>query len=130
MIGEEGEDEEKKTGISAKVFKLTNMSGDSLTLITEVPMLNVPDTYVNNLEKLVKAMRVLLRNRRYGETIQEKAPIEDELGPADKETAKEMKRSGDTGAVYFHQQLREIYEDYSAELEEQKAAMRVDDRES
>ncbi|MEA2042057.1 MAG: hypothetical protein U9N85_05845, partial [Bacteroidota bacterium] len=128
LLGEENNENEKKTAINAKVFKLTNMSGDSLTLITEIPLLNVPDSYVNNLEKLVRAMRVLLRNRRYGETIQEEEKAT-EMKPADQEKADKMNKN-DKSVGYFHQQLREIYDEYSADLEKEKAELRNDDREN
>lgn len=117
LLDDNGNEPENASNPTAKVFKLTNMSGDSLTLITEIPELNVPDTYVNNLEKLVRAMRVLLRNRRYGETIQvkEEGPTEVELSVDDEAQEEEVKP-----VVFFHQQLREMYESYSAEMDEKR----------
>jgi hypothetical protein len=117
--GDEPADEKEKHKPTAKVFQLTNMSGDSLTLITEISELNVPDTYVNNLEKLVKAMRVLLRNRRYGEIIEYKEPQKEMP-----ETSEENEQTEQKPKAYFHQQLREMYEEYSADMAEKRNIVR------
>ncbi len=65
------DNEEEKIG-KVKVFKLTNMSSDSLTLITEIPKLEAQPVSVIKLDKIVKALRLMLRNRRYGEEIEPK----------------------------------------------------------
>ncbi len=123
--------EDQKIG-ETKVFKLTNMSSDYLTVITEVSSLEVPETYTNNLEKLVQALRVLLRHRRYGEEIErikkkeEKIEdIEQEEETDTEEKIDETKENDETKEeVFFHKQLREIYSEYSKELEEQKKKYR------
>jgi hypothetical protein len=92
-----------------KVFKLTNMSGEKLTIITDIPGLQVPEGYSNNLDKLVQAVRILLRNRRYGETmdtIPEKIDDNAIEFEVENKTVKENK-------AFFHQQLRELYNEYN-----------------
>lgn len=108
------DNEELETGI-AKVFKLTNMSGDRLIIITDIPSLNVPEGYSNNLEKLVQAIRILLRNRRYNEEyeITEKPELNDEEIEFEIEN-----KTKDKEKVYFHQQLRELYNEYNRDIEE------------
>ncbi len=108
MLSEDEEEGKESALLSAEVFKIKNMSGDSITVVTEVPDLNVPDLYVNNLKKLVIAMRVLLRNRRYGETIEvrEEGATEIELPVEDDEVVET------SGVAIFHQQLRELYDEY------------------
>jgi len=103
------DNEESDIG-DAKVFKLANMSGERLQIITDIPALNVPEGYSNNLERLVQAIRILLRNRRYGETVEisNEKIIEDngiEFEVENKKTEDEK--------VFFHQQLRELYNDYN-----------------
>ncbi len=103
---------------TAKAFMLSNMSGDKLTIIIDIPSLGVPVGYSNNLERLVQAIRILLRNRRYGEEIEivnEQKPEIDEDGiefeidnKSDMQLIEENK-----GKVFFHQQLRELYNDYN-----------------
>jgi hypothetical protein len=103
------DNEEVKVG-DAKVFKLSNMSGEKLTIITDIPALNVPEGYSNNLDRLVQAVRMLLRNRRTGETIEENKETLSDDGSIEFEvenrTSKEEK-------AFFHQQLRELYKDYN-----------------
>lgn len=100
----------------AKVFILSNMSGDKLTIVTDIPSLNVPEGYSNNLERLVKAIRILLRNRRHGEEIElvEKIENNDNIEFEVETTVDEEKKA----KVFFHQQLRELYLDYNQENEE------------
>ncbi len=113
------DNDDQKIG-NAKVFKLTNMSGDYLTIITDIPGLAVPETYTNNLERLVQALRVMLRHRRYGE--EPEAKVTESEDENIEEVEFEVKDSKDE--VFFHQQLRKIYYDYSKNLEEQKKAYR------
>ncbi len=118
VLDDNGNVSEDASTLMAKTFKLVSMSGDSLTLITELPALGVPEEYVNSLEKLVKAMRVLLRNRRYGETIQleDEGPIEVEL-PVEEDTVIE----NDTSPIaIFHQELHELFEDYSIAMDKKR----------
>ena len=99
----------------AKVFKLTNMSGDRLSILTDIPSLNVPEGYSNNLERLVQAIRILLRNRRYGEEIE----VSEKIDANDADVIFEVEnKTKDNGKVYFHQQLRELYNEYNQETEE------------
>jgi len=101
----------------AKVFMLSNMSGDKLTIITDIPSLIVPEGYSNNLERLVQAIRILLRNRRYGEEIElvEKTEINDDS--IEFQVEKKINEK-EKGKVFFHQQLRELYLDYNQETEQ------------
>lgn len=106
------DNEESEIGM-CKVFKLTNMSGDSHTVITEIPGLKTPAALNNDLEKLVQGLRVMLRNRRYGEEIEipksaDEIPLEVDIDNENSEVKDE---------VFFHQQLREIYDEYSKELD-------------
>jgi len=102
---------------SAKAFMLSNMSGDKLIIITDIPSLSVPAGYSNNLERLVQAIRILLRNRRYGEEIElvdEQKSETDEDGiefEIDDKTKQQLIE--DKSKVFFHQQLRELYNDYN-----------------
>lgn len=107
------DNEEVKVG-NAKVFKITNMSSDSLTLITDIPSLKVPSSYTNNLDRLVQALRIMLRNRRYGEEIEvikdsENSDVEFEVSST---TESDNKDNNNENNDYFHQQLRHIYKDY------------------
>ncbi len=108
------DNEELEIGI-AKVFKLTNMSGERLSILTDIPSLNVPEGYSNNLERLVQAIRILLRNRRYGEEIEVSEKNDTNAGDVVFEVENKTK---DKGKVYFHQQLRELYNEYNQETEE------------
>lgn len=100
---------------TARVFKLTNMSGDSLTVITDVPSLNIPPGYANNLERLVQALRIMLRNRRYGEEIEPiRPPSPPEEAPS--ETGEESRRKHSPRTL-FHQELRKLHEEYSQEMD-------------
>jgi hypothetical protein len=97
-----------------KVFTLSNMSGDKLTIISDIPSLNVPEGYSNNLERLVKAIRILLRNRRYGEDVE----LTEKYLESDIEFEVEMKIEGeDGGKKFFLHQLKELYSEYNKEIE-------------
>ena len=65
-IDEEGKklDADKLT---ASIFKVTNMSNDSLKVITNIVETNHSQDIVVNLEKAVQALRLILRKRRYDE---------------------------------------------------------------
>ncbi|MDF1546506.1 MAG: hypothetical protein P1P88_01710 [Bacteroidales bacterium] len=65
LIGQEEEEEEKK--LTAYIFKVTNMSSDSLSVITKIPELNYSQELEVNLEKAVQALRITLRKRRFDE---------------------------------------------------------------
>jgi hypothetical protein len=101
----------------AKAFLLSNKSGDKLTVITDIPSLKVPEGYSNNLEKLVQAVRILLRHRRFGEVpeITEKitTPLDDNGIEFEVERKPEEKDK-----FFFHQQLRELYNDYTKDAEQ------------
>lgn len=56
---------------SAKIFSLKNMSGESLSVITEINSLGTSPRVVQKLDSLIKVLRITLRNRRYGETFDE-----------------------------------------------------------
>lgn len=95
---------------AGKIFKLTNKSGDHLPVITDIPSLNVPEGYSNNLERLVQAIRILLRNRRYGEEIEVSDKIETDDSGIEFEVEDKSVQKENT---YFHQQLRELYNEYN-----------------
>ncbi|MCF6365528.1 MAG: hypothetical protein L3J35_04935 [Bacteroidales bacterium] len=108
------DNEEAKIG-NAKVFMLANMSGDKLTIITDIPSLNVPEGYSNNLERLVQAIRMLLRNRRYGEEIEVPDKVEKDEEGIEFEIDN---KTEDKSKAYFHQQLRELYNEYNQDTED------------
>ncbi len=60
-----GADEESR--LTTFVFKVTNMSSDTLSVITNIPELNYSPSLAVNLEKAVQALRIILRKRRYDE---------------------------------------------------------------
>jgi hypothetical protein len=98
----------------AKAFLLSNKSGDKLTVITDIPALKVPEGYSNNLDKLVQAIRILLRHRRFGEVPE----IIEKLGSdsSDDGIELEIERKPEASDTYlFHQQLKEMYDDYHKE---------------
>ncbi len=66
LIDQEDEEEADKT-FTSHVFKVTNMSSDSLSIITKIPELNYSPTLEVSLEKAVQALRITLRKRRYDE---------------------------------------------------------------
>ncbi len=106
----------KKAGI-ARVFCLRNMSGDELTVITDIPSLETPSAYVNNLERLVQALRILLRHRRFGIEIENNKPKnEDAEHNVQNDVNTPPEHEDDT--VMFHRELRELYEEYSREMDE------------
>ncbi len=49
------------------VFKVTNMSSDSLNVITNIQQMGHSANLIVNLEKAVQALRIILRKRRYDE---------------------------------------------------------------
>ncbi|NPA44665.1 MAG: hypothetical protein GXO49_03945 [Chlorobi bacterium] len=93
----------------AKVFTLSNMSGDKLTVITDIPSLNVPFGYSNNLERLVKAIRILLRKKRLGENTDHIEKIEDN----EIEFEVEMKLEENSSETFFIEQLKELHTEYN-----------------
>ncbi|MFN8257691.1 MAG: hypothetical protein U0W24_18490 [Bacteroidales bacterium] len=58
---------EENTNLTTFVFKVTNMSSDSLSVITNIPELKYSPSLVVSLEKAVQALRIILRKRRYDE---------------------------------------------------------------
>jgi len=72
--------------LTATVFKVTNMSTDSLKVITNIAEMKQSPNLVVNLEKAVQALRIILRKRRYDE---EQEPIIVEKEDEDKETPEE-----------------------------------------
>jgi hypothetical protein len=61
------EEEEGGKELTSYIFKVTNMSSDSLSVITKIPELNYSPALEVNLEKAVQALRITLRKRRYDE---------------------------------------------------------------
>ena len=62
----------------ARVFKLKNMSGESLSIITDIPSLESSPRISQKLDKIIQVLRLILRNRRYGETFEIIRPQEEE----------------------------------------------------
>jgi len=60
-----GDEEERK--LTTFVFKVTNMSSDTFSVITKIPELNYSPNLTVSLEKAVQALRITLRKRRYDE---------------------------------------------------------------
>ncbi len=106
----------KKAGQS-KIFKLRNMSGDELKIITDVPSLEAPSAYVNSLDRLVQALRILLRHRRKGVEIEVNKPKPDEQAHVEEPTVNTAPVQEDD-TVMFHRELRQLYEEYSKEMDE------------
>ncbi len=104
------DDEEAKIG-RVKTFKLTNRSSGSLTIFTEIPKLEAPDLTITNLEDIVQALRIMLRNRRYGEEV-EKAPE-----PPETSTEEDIPMEVKTAKHLYHKDLREQHVERSKELE-------------
>lgn len=71
--------------LTASVFEVTNISSDSLKVITDIDDMGHSPDLVVNLEKAVQALRIIIRKRRYNEeqkpTIIEK---KEETGETDK----------------------------------------------
>ena len=77
---EENEDtnnEDNEIG-EARVFKLKNMSGESLSIITDITSLASSPRISQKLDKIIQVLRLILRNRRYGETFEIIRPKEEE----------------------------------------------------
>lgn len=70
--------------LTAAVFRVTNMSTDSLDVITNIAEMGHSQNLIVNLEKAVQALRIILRKRRYDE---EQDPIIVE--PKEEETPKD-----------------------------------------
>ncbi len=67
---EEEESEDSGEIGSAKIFSIKNMSGEALSVITEIVSLETSPRVVQKLDNLIKVLRITLRNRRYGETFE------------------------------------------------------------
>jgi len=77
-----GNEEEVK--LTTFVFKVTNMSSDTLSVITKIPELNYSPGLTVSLEKAVQALRIILRKRRYDEE-QDSIIVEPEEKPKNEE---------------------------------------------
>ena len=73
-------DEEEERKLTTFVFKVTNMSSDTFSVITKIPELNYSPNLTVSLEKAVQALRITLRKRRYDEE-QDPIIIEPEENP-------------------------------------------------
>jgi hypothetical protein len=96
-------------------LKITNMSGDFLEVITEIPKLKVPQAAITTPDKLVQALRVILRNRRTGEFIEDQPPVKQDEHKKDENPTDQKEKK-----IYFHQEMSEIQKQYSAKLEEER----------
>lgn len=61
---------EKPIG-GGKVFCVTNYSGEYLTVVNDIPSLNVIKVVAVNLEYIISLLRMVIRNRRFGITHEE-----------------------------------------------------------
>ena len=66
LMNQEEEEEGNKI-LNAEVFQVTNMSSDSISVITKIPELKYSPEVEVSLEKAVQALRITLRKRRYDE---------------------------------------------------------------
>ncbi len=73
--------------LTTSVFKVTNMSSDSLDVITNIPQMGHSPNLIVSLEKAVQALRIILRKRRYDEE-QDPIIIEKEEEPKTEESEK------------------------------------------
>jgi len=64
-----GQDEQ--TVGAGKIMKIINMSGDSLSLIADIPSLNSSPDAKTSIDKATQVVRIILRNRRYGEVVEQ-----------------------------------------------------------
>lgn len=64
---DQDDEEEADKKLTSYIFKVTNMSSDSLSVVTKIPELNYSPALEVNLEKAVQALRITLRKRRYDE---------------------------------------------------------------
>ncbi len=55
-------------GLSAKIFRIRNMSGEVLSLITDIPTMECSNRITANINKVIQVLRIMLRNRRFGES--------------------------------------------------------------
>ncbi len=67
ILGSEAD--EKANFVSVKTFKVRNMSGEVITVITNVTDLQHTPKINTNLNQMIQILRVILRNRRYGEVV-------------------------------------------------------------
>ncbi|MBO7566372.1 MAG: hypothetical protein J6T60_04670 [Bacteroidales bacterium] len=64
--------DDPETPIGAgKVFCVTNFSGEYLTVVNDIPSLNMTNTVAVDLEYIVSLLRMVIRNRRFGITHEE-----------------------------------------------------------
>ncbi len=66
MIGE-GD----KTVGAAKTFKIVHNTGASLSIIFDIPSLDSSPLTKTNLDKALQVLRIIIRNRRYGEVLEQ-----------------------------------------------------------
>jgi len=61
------EKDEKSNFLTAKIFRIRNMSGEILTVLTNIAELEHTPKIATNLNEVIQVLRIILRNRRYGE---------------------------------------------------------------
>jgi hypothetical protein len=64
---DQDEEDTENNKLTTFVFEVTNMSSDTLSVITKIPELKYSPELEVNLEKAVQALRITLRKRRYDE---------------------------------------------------------------
>jgi len=68
-------DPEKTIGIG-KIFQLSNISGEKMTVINDIPAMQPSAPVSVNLDKIISVLRIMLRHRRYGEIQEDDVPDE------------------------------------------------------
>lgn len=58
--------EEEKAG-TARLFQISNISGEKISVISDIPAMNISAPLGVNLDRIIQVLRIMLRNRRYGE---------------------------------------------------------------
>ena len=66
FVDQEDEEEADKK-LTSHIFKVTNMSSESISVTTKIPELLYSSDLEVNIEKAVQALRITLRKRRYDE---------------------------------------------------------------
>lgn len=64
-----------------KVFNVANMSGENITVISDIPSLQGPKQVAVNLEYIITLLRMILRNRRFGINHEAEPEKEEETAP-------------------------------------------------
>ena len=74
------DNEEQPIG-GGMVFNVANVSGENISVISEIPSLQGPKQVAVNLEYIITLLRMILRNRRFGITREVEPEKEEENNP-------------------------------------------------